>query len=268
MASFDLIVATVDRTDELGRLLDSLDRQTHRGFRVLVVDQNDDDRIVPLLSDRGFQLVRLHAPRGLSRARNVALAAITADIVAFPDDDCTYPDDLLARVATAFDSQPGLDGLVGRGGPSPPWERDGAQLTQNNLWNRAVSYTMFLRAAIVARVGAFDEQLGLGSGNAWSSGEEVDYLIRALETGARIQYDPNLVVDHAPNSRELRSVGARDGAAVGYLLRKHRYPRSTLARMLVRPVGGALIALASRDSERARFHLETFRGRVAGYRAG
>jgi len=35
--------------------------------------------------------------------------------------------------------------------------------------------------------------------------------------------------------------------------------------MLVRPVGGALVALAGRDPARARFHAATLRGRVLGY---
>ena len=45
----------------------------------------------------------------------------------------------------------------------------------------------------------------------------------------------------------LRSVGARDGASIGYILRKHRYPARILGSMLVRPVGGLLRAIAMRD---------------------
>jgi hypothetical protein len=119
-------------------------------------------------------------------------------------------------------------------------------------------------------VGRFDEQLGLGSGAPWSSGEEIDYLVRALDSGARIEYDPTLVVRHenkAFSPTALRDVGARDGASIGYILRKHRYPPRLLARMLVRPVGGAALALARRDLAQAQFHLSTLRGRFAGYRA-
>ncbi|MGH3134714.1 MAG: hypothetical protein ACRDNY_13420, partial [Gaiellaceae bacterium] len=53
----------------------------------------------------------------------------------------------------------------------------------------------------------------------------------------------------------------------GYLLRKHDYPARTVSRMLVRPVGGALLSLARRDPARARFYLSTLRGRIAGFRA-
>ena len=79
LPSFDLVVATVGRPEELGRLIASLERQTYRRFRVLIVDQGTDDRLAQL-GRPGVEL--LHAERGLSRARNVALSRIAADIVA------------------------------------------------------------------------------------------------------------------------------------------------------------------------------------------
>jgi glycosyltransferase involved in cell wall biosynthesis len=246
--TFDLVVATVGRVDELGRLLDSLERQTHRDFRVLIVDQNEDERIEPLLTER---TLRLHAPPGLSRARNEALQHLQGDVVAFPDDDCIYPEDLLERVASRLAER---DGVAGR---EPWWTKGAVRLTRDNLWNRAISFTIFLRREVVERVGRFDERLGLPS----SSGEEIDYLIRAIDGGARIEYDPSLVVEHPRKRVDLRSVGARDGESVGYLLRKHCYPPATVAHMLARPLAGAAM-----HPRRAAFHLATFRGRLRGYR--
>jgi GT2 family glycosyltransferase len=270
------VVATVDRVAEPARLLASLARQTHSAFRVLLVDQNEDGRLAELIGGQpAFELERLRSARGLSRARNTGLEHVRADLIAFPDDDCTYPDDLLERVARRFADDPTLDGLTGRavdarGRSAPSWATDAAQLTRDNVWNRAISFTIFLRAAVVEAVGRFDEQLGLGSGRPWSSGEETEYLVRALDTGARIEYDPELVVLHDDktfSAAALRATGAREGASVGYILRKHRYPVRTVGRMLVRPIGGALLALARRDGARARFHVSTLRGRVLGYRS-
>jgi glycosyltransferase involved in cell wall biosynthesis len=252
--TFDLVVATVDRVAELGQLLDSLDRQTHQDFRVLVVDQNDDDRVQDVLARHpSLRVERLRAPRGLSRARNEALSHLQAEVVAFPDDDCTYPDDLLERVAGRLAG--GLDGLTGR---EPSWTTDAAVLTRDNLWNRAISFTIFLRREVIERVGSFDEKLGL----PYSSGEEIDYLIRALDTGARIEYDPAVVVMHPRKDVELKAVGARDGSSIGYILRKHGYPASVVARMLLRPAGGLVL-----EPRRAGFHLATLRGRLRGYRS-
>ena len=262
--TFDLVVATIDRVEEVGRLLDSLEGQTHDGFRVLVVDQNADDRLAAVLSAHpSLNLERMRAPGGLSRARNAALRRLRADVVAFPDDDCTFPGDLLERVADRLATDPTLDGLTGRATDSSSWKHDAATLTRENLWNRAISFTIFLRRPVIERVGDFDELLGLPA----SSGEETDYLIRALDAGSHIEYDPTLVVRHPQKAIDPGAIGARDGASLGYLLRKHRYPPLTVARMLARPAGGALLAVLRNDRDRARFHVSTFRGRLAGYRS-
>lgn len=274
LPSFDLVVATVDRVAPLSRLLDSVGRQGAVTARLIVVDQNADDRLDAVLDAHpGLQVTRVRSARGLSRARNEGLRHVRADIVAFPDDDCAYPDGLLGAVARRFAEQPELDGLTGRavasdGAADPSWERDAAVLTSRNLWNRVISFTLFLRRELVERVGAFDERLGLGSGTTWSSGEEVEYVVRALRAGARIEYDPELVVTHALKRythAELRAVGLRDGASVGWILRRHGYGARTTARMLLRPLGGIGASLAHGDVTRASFHAATLRGRVRGY---
>ena len=267
--SFDLVVATVGRTEELRSLLESLEAQRYPRLRTIVADQNEDERVSELLDGRQLELVHLRSAPGLSRARNVGLREIAADLVAFPDDDCTYPPGLLERVAERFRAEPQLDGLTGRaederGRSSASWKADAALLTRDNLWNRANAATTFLRRELVERVGEFDESLGLGSGRRSSSGEETDYLVRAVSAGARIAYDPSLVVRHDVREDDS-AVGLRDGTSLGYLLRKHGYPPRTVARMLVRPAGGALVALARLDVPRARFYAASLRGRVEGY---
>jgi GT2 family glycosyltransferase len=275
LPSFDLVVATVDREHEVDRLLSSLDAQSHRGFRVILVDQNDDDRLERVLAAHpALESVRVRSERGLSRARNAGLEHVTAEVVAFPDDDCVYATDLLERVGARLAGD-ALDGLSGRvvdaeGRSSPSWKPDPALLEPDNLWNRVNSTAIFLRRRIVEEVGPFDERLGLGCGEPWSSGEEIDYAIRAVRSGARIAYDPGLTVTHAarpPAAREEREIAFRDGASVGYILRKHRYPWRVVSRMLVRPAGGVLASLVRLRRDRARIHAATLRGRIVGLRA-
>jgi len=271
---FDLVTATVDRTAPLEALLASLEAQTHTAFRLVVVDQNADDRVSTLLhAHPRLDVLHLRSQRGLSRARNAALPHLDADLVAFPDDDCVYGPDLLAGVAERLATDGDLDGLTGRavdadGTADPSWRDDPAVLDPSNLWNRVISFTIFLRSAVVAGVGPFDERLGLGSGTPWSSGEELDYVLRAIRSGARVVYDPAVRVTHARRrytSSELRAVGLRDGASVGWLLRRHGYGGRTTARMLLRPVGGIGASLVRGDLTRASFHAATLRGRVRGY---
>jgi glycosyltransferase involved in cell wall biosynthesis len=278
LPSFDLIVATTGRTAELAALLDSLRAQTHRAFRVVVVDQNGDDRLHSVLDARAGELriERIESARGLSRARNAGLALVSADVVAFPDDDCLYPADLLERVARRLVARSELGGVTGRtadarGASAAGWGASPRRLAIESVWHGGNSASTFLRRETVETVGSFDESLGLGSGSLWSSGEEIDYLVRALVEGVSIEYDPDLVVLHElrrPDARSLAAVGRRDGASVGYILRKHRLPPRTVARMLVRPLGGIAVSLARGDAARARFHAETLLGRIQGYVGG
>lgn len=270
LPSFDLVVATVGRVAELGRFLDSVEEQRYPRLRVIVVDQNEDARLDPVLGERGLHVLHLRSERGLSQARNRALPHLRAELVAFPDDDCVYPAGLLARIAERLGPDTGVDGLTGRaedpeGRSSPSWKPDPAVLTEVNLWNRAISFTIFLRREVVERVGPFDERLGLGSPEPWGSGEETDYLIRAVGSGARIAYDPSLVVLHEVRADDER-IGYRDGASVGYLLRKHRYPARVVTRMLVRPAGGVARSLVQLDGRKMAYYAASLRGRIVGYR--
>ena len=275
--SFDLVTTTRARTDELDGLLSSLDDQEHRSFRLLVVDQNDDARLDEILErPRSFPIVRLRSDRGVSKGRNAALPHIEADVVAFPDDDCRYAPDVLSEVADRL-TDTRLDGVTGRLVDSNgvleegSWRTHGFALDPYSAWYGAVSATIFLRSAIVSRVGMFDERLGFGSTAGPRSGEELDYVLRALLLGARIEFDPSLEVEHPPkDDRERWSAerGLRDGRSLGYILRKHRYPIPFVGRMLIRAIGGAALSVAHGDARRARFHAATLNGRLQGWVAG
>jgi GT2 family glycosyltransferase len=276
--SFDLVLPTLGRTESLGRFLDSLEAQSPQELRLLIADQSGDDRVErALLGHPKLNVLRLDTNAGLSRARNAALAHVDADIVAFPDDDCVYPPGLLESVARRLDADSRLDGVVGmavdaQGHPSAAsrWDAPGGPLTLHNLWRRAVSITIFLRRHVVEQVGRFDESLGLGSGTRFQSGEEVDYLIRALLHGARLEYDPSICVVHpqGPDSPEaVGRIAARNGLAMGRLLRRHYGPVFSLY-MIGRAGAGALRAAATLDRAQWIVHSNALRGRAAGYVGG
>ena len=81
-----------------------------------MVDQNKDGRLSPILEqyEKKFSIVRCTSKPGLSHARNVGLKCIAGDVVAFPDDECWYPPELLERVAAFLDAHPNVDGVMGR----------------------------------------------------------------------------------------------------------------------------------------------------------
>ena len=87
-----LILATKGRVEEMKRFMRSLAQEGNGSFELIVVDQNEDDRVGAILRELNlrFPIIHLRSEVGLSRARNVGATAATGDIIAFPDDDCWY----------------------------------------------------------------------------------------------------------------------------------------------------------------------------------
>jgi len=272
---FSLVLATIDRSAELEEFIQSLAKQAYHNYEVILVDQNDDDRLVPIVEKYQSILPILHlrSRKGLSRARNVGLKHVTGDVVAFPDDDCIYPPDLLSKVNTFFETHPDSDGVTGKAVStngkmsSGRWDSNAGYITKWNVWRRGISFSIFLRSYVIKSIGYFDEELGVGSGTLWGSGEETDLLLRAIESGYRIYYEPEITVIHPEKSLGQFSVTRAMfyGQGMGYVLRKHKYPIWYVIASLARPAGGALIDLLGFKLESARYRWATLLGRARGW---
>lgn len=274
-----LILATVERTEVVRHFLQSLSGEARLQVELLVVDQNRDDRLVGMLSKyrATLEIQHLRSRPGLSHARNVGVKHAHGDVIAFPDDDCWYPVELLGKVYKAFESHPEWDGVTGRSIDDSGRTSRGSfdmgpgRITLESVWTRGISYTIFLRRGVVEGIGDFDETLGLGAGTPFGSGEETDYLIRAIKAGYHIHYLPNLVVHHPNKLASFDKHAARNarlyGVGMGRVLRKHAYPWWFQASALVRPLGRAIFFAAASSPGRARYHLNVFVGRLEGLTA-
>ena len=272
-----LVMATLGREREVQRFLAALDVQTYHSFELIVVDQNPDDRLVPLLSSFQSRFPVLHlrsGKRGLSKSRNVGLEYITGDVVGFPDDDCRYPPHFFERVVRFLQEHPNVDGVTGRtvdelGVNCARFDMVPGLITLSNAWARATSSCIFLRSGVVKKVGRFDETLGVGAGTIWGGGEDIDYPLRAVEAGFKLHYDPNLIaLQPTPfkhSYRELASRAFSYGAGIGRVWRKHNYPIWLVAYHLLRPAGGAILSIIAGRREKASYHWSAFRGRLRGW---
>jgi glycosyltransferase involved in cell wall biosynthesis len=256
--------------------LTSLGDQTHRNFELIVVDQNPDDRLEPILSSYAdnFPIVHLRTDRrGLSRAKNLGLTYASGDIVGFPDDNCLFPPRLLEEVARFFADHPEVDGLTGRSVDEDGADSNGrydvlpGAVDKFNVWRRGIAYNIFLRRESIGKV-RFDEELGPGAGTAWGAGDETDFLLRLLDQGVSLRYGPTLVVVHPqpvpPYDAAARRRAYAYGCGIGHVLRRHRYPPGFVASWLIRPLGATVVSLACRTHAEAAYHRSTFEGRVRG----
>ena len=270
---FSLIVATLGRSSEIGALLESLLAQGRDDLEVIIVDQNADDRVAPVLQPYAARLPITHlrsAIRNANHARNLGLREARGEIVTFPDDDCLYPPGVLTRVDAAFRAAPSLGVLTGpaaspEGGlGSGRWREESGAIDLANVWTSVIEFNLFLPRQLMLALGGFDERLGPGT--RWGSAEGNDLVCRAMAGGAVAQYDAGLRIIH-PDKRLTEvavSRAASYGRGLGFVLRRHGVPASVWFAFLVRPIGGALLSLAKLRLHNAAYYTMSFWGRLVG----
>ncbi len=278
MLKVSLIVATLgERPEELTTLLHSLVAQVRFISEIIVVDQNPDRDRVPHLLDQFHEVLPILHTRsepGLSRARNHGLILAGGDLIAFPDDDCVYPEGLLEWVADWFESNIEYDILAvgvkdAAGVPSGNrWFQDSCEIKPINAFRTTFSSSLFLLADL-ARSAQFDLRLGVGSGTPYGSGEETDYVLRLLRMNARGRFDRTRHVIHP--RRDMLSGNASApraqayGFGMGHLLRIHSL-RGLWISFLAYNCARAALALLRGNLEGARLCMAQTRGLWNGFR--
>jgi glycosyltransferase involved in cell wall biosynthesis len=273
---FSLIVATMGRSAELGALLETVLAQGAVTAEVIVVDQNPDDRLVPILAPYLARIPLTHLRSSIANAnnaRNLGLRHARGEIVCFPDDDCLLPEGVLARADAAFAAEASLAVLTGpaaspEGGlGSGRWRQESGPITLGNVWTSVIEFNLFLRREVALAMGGFDETLGPGT--PFGSAEGNDLVARAIRAGQVARYDAGLRIVH-PDKRLTPVAAARAGlygAGLGLVLRRHAPGVGTWLPFLVRPLGGIVVSLARGNLLAARYYAETVRGRIRGFLA-
>jgi glycosyltransferase involved in cell wall biosynthesis len=260
------------RLGELRRFFDSINPGAE-DIQLIVVDQSKDGitrSLVEEYSDR-FEIVFVQSAPGLSRARNAGLPFVTGDVVAFPDDDCLYSNDVIRTVLGRFESDSTLAGLSGcwvdeHGVPSGhPWPGEAEPITDKNAWRTAISFTLFFRVCSVQGL-SFDPDIGVGSGTQIGAGEETLYLLQVLRTGARVVYDPSIRVHHPWAGVASIPFRKAYGYAIGfgYVAAVMGYSASFLVPRLLAPWMRLLLAGLSSDLGSAKYQLALGLGRPFG----
>lgn len=267
-----LIIATLSRDNAVDALLASLASQTHSDIRIVMIDQNSDDRLGPILQrwpGLGVERIRCR-PAGVSAARNIGLAQLrNEEIIAFPDDDCVYEPCTLANAVKVFVAYPLFDIVMGRlhlpeeqHTACPDLATAGTDLpTRFGILRAGGTPVQFFRRSAVERAGGFDLLLGPGSGTPWVSGEDSDYLMRAGGLLGMVVRSASIRIFHPAVDGSSRGYAAK---AHGYgrgrirILRKNKFPRWFIAVSIIHPLATCLFAAP--PVRRFRWHL--FLGRL------
>jgi glycosyltransferase involved in cell wall biosynthesis len=233
MPRFSLVTATKGRTSELAHLIASLDEQAIGDYELIVVDQNEDERLAPVIerSLRKEKIRRLRSSPGISRARNLGLSLAKGEIIGFPDDDCWYPLETLKNVSDWFNSNPKYDILCVTSRDSNGersgnrWHKSSCDLTPLNVFRTSVSYCCFLRSTQRTRQIQFDQELGLGGSTPYRASEDTDFILTAMARGLRGRFEAKWYIGHPRKDVRNASVTAdrtyQYGLGMGRVQKKH-----------------------------------------------
>jgi glycosyltransferase involved in cell wall biosynthesis len=284
MPRFSLIVGTKDRTEEFAVLLQSLAVQQMRDFELIVVDQNADDRLTPLLKNWAAQVaeqqtraggsvqlkhLRCHT-HGVSRARNLGLMHSSGDILAFPDDDCWYLSDTLQRVDEWFRQHEGY-GILSIGSRDEQgrisgnrWAATNCDLTKLNIFRASVTYAYFVRRPQREIPFHFDESLGPGSDTKFGAGDDTDFLLSLLRHGILGRFYSVLHVGHPLKGYIDRQRAERYGGGWGRVAAKHSLPLLGLG-FIVFDFARAALRMVVGDRDKASLLYAHGRGIIGAY---
>lgn len=278
MPVFSLIVPTLNRTDQVGSLFKSLAEQTFKDFEIIVVDQNIDDRILPIVKVYSSLLDITHVKqlaKGASAARNRGLREVKGEIISFPDDDCEYPAELLESVYNLFEERQGIHGITGsshdkyeRSSSIARFESNETPITKLNIYKCCIEFAIFVRSNVVKDF-YFDEELGVGAKTPWWSDEGPDFILRLMLKGYSFIFVPSIIIYH-PNPVKVYDEKSfvrsyKYGCGRGRYLRKHNYPLWFVFYVWGLYLAGIVIGIVQLNPGKAKYYLLGLKGRISGY---
>lgn len=274
---FSLIVATLGRTQELRKFLNSLKKQIYQNFEVIIVDQNNDNRLIPIISEFSFlDIIHVKSKKGLSLSRNIGLKSATGDIIAFPDDDCWYLDtNTLIRVKDIFSNNQHFHCITGitvdsqNNSAAAKFDNKSGFVNIYNLWRRGNSTTIFVLKTPLSKINGFDTNLGLGAKTKWQSGEESDLLVRLIKNNYTVYYYADLKIGH-PNptikyNNKTLERGFNYSLGFGKVLSKHDYPLWFVFFSWFKPFMGIILSLVKLNFKKSLYHYFVLKGRIIGW---
>ena len=219
-----VVVATLDRPDDLQNCLRQLSAQrTEREVEIVVIDNNPDSGLTPPVVANFPDVVLVNeSRRGLAYARNAGFTACTGEIAIATDDDVTVPLDWVEKISAPFCRQDVMvvtsnvmpiemetysqrlfeeyaDGGLGRG--FERFEANGDWF--NHSWRRAVpTWRLGATANAAFRCSIFkDPTIGLmnealGPGMPSGVGEDIYVFYKVLKAGYTVVYEPKAGVFH------------------------------------------------------------------------
>jgi len=204
-----LVICTYGRTKQLAEVIQSIRCQSVAPKEIIIVDQNPPGFLDNLLEDCAGKLNIVHKRvsfTGASKARNFGASIATSDLIAFPDDDCTYREDTIKNVIRGFERDDELGVLIAGkdeifNATPKVNQAENAMIEIHTILDlfraKAETSNIFARKKVLSKLEyIFDVNIGPGEVTEWASNEETDLLVRLLQKNVLIAKDETIRIIH------------------------------------------------------------------------
>ena len=271
-----LIMPTLNRFDDIYIFMDSLLEQTYKDFELIIVDQNDNNKVKEI-ADKYVDCLDIKYiksnKKGLSYNRNIGIDAAQGKILAFPDHDCAYKPDTIEKAINFFEknneykiySCKTMD--FNEVDTFKQMHNGICDINSLNVMDTITSITFFVLFEDRKYL-KFDERLGVGG--EFGAGEEVDYILELLSRGYKGRYFGDDIIYHpAKKHSKSKEKYQRDfnyGRGFGALCKKEIVYRKNkkfikiMAYKIIRNIGGIVL---NKDRD---YHTATIKGRINGFK--
>jgi N-acetylglucosaminyl-diphospho-decaprenol L-rhamnosyltransferase len=232
VTAFAVVTVIHDSAPDLGRLLDSIERELRPAPAVVVVDSGSSDGGAALARGRGARVTILDGNPGFGAGCNVGLSMVREPVTALVNPDVELLDGGLAALAAEAEARdalivprllntdgsvqdsahpaPGrLEGLVPALLPRPvlpppirrryePWRSD---RTRQVGW--ATAACLMARSGLLRRLGPFDP-------DAFLFYEDMELCLRARRAGVPTILRPDVAVRHRGGASTGPALGGQD----------------------------------------------------------
>ncbi len=246
-----VLLSMGNRPVELAKALETLRAQEGVDLDVVLVGNGWEPTGLP-------DWVRsVHEPEnvGIPEGRNVGAREARGDYLYFYDDDASLPTpDVLRRLVDVIESDPRIAvaqprGLDPDGKPAPRRWTPRFDVADGG---KAGPATWFWEAVFMIRKQAFD-QVGGWPGHFFYGHEGIDLAWRLLDAGWRIEYAPQIEVNHPATSPARHAVYYRMNARNRVWVAKRNLPAPLLPIYLGAWTGVTLARIHDKDALRTWF---------------
>lgn len=272
---FSLIVGTFDRLPQMELLFNSLSKIEKKNFEVIIVDQNEDDKMTTLISNYLPEFIIKHIKikeRNISKVRNIGARHAAGIWLGFPDDDCVYSSDTLLETEKIINTVKAdlISGLVLDFEGKPLYFRKdppkSGLVSVNNLIGKHSEPTLFIKKAVFSEINGFNEYFGPGSVNYAAEGMELCLL--ALNRKKRMYFSNSIQVYHPrkfpPYNKHANQIAYQYSYGNSKVLATYNQPR--VLRSLTRAVILMPVKLIFFKKERVLISLNVIKGTIDGLR--